>query len=121
MEAFIQSLKVRDIEVQDDVCSKTALFCYNIRYMFDDWRKTGTVYWQEKAIKRQDKEYFLLLTKAYESLLKQSPLFYYALKKVKTNGYTLIHSIGCDDVDETLLTPNEFTAILDHLIKDCIA
>lgn len=120
MEAFIQSLKVQDTEVQKDICSKTALFCYNIRYMFNDWRETGTVYWQGKSIKRQDEEYMVLLRRAYQSLLNQSPIFYYALKKTKIEGYTLMHSIGCTDPSETLLTPNEFTAILDHLIKTCI-
>jgi len=117
MEAFIQSLKVQDIAVQEDVCFKTGLFCYNIRYMFDDWRKTGTVYWKGKPINRQSKDYLMLITRAYEALLNQSPIFHYALSKVKENGYMLKHSIGCEEISETLLTPNEFTAILDYLIK----
>ncbi len=120
MESFIQSLKVKEPNVQREVCSKTGPFCYSIREMFDDWRKTQKVYWKGKEICRQNYEYTSLLIKAYEALVNQSPLYYYALKKVKENGYNLAHSIGCNDITETLLTPDEFVKILWRLIHYCI-
>lgn len=120
MEAFIQSLKVKYIDVQEDVCSKTGPFCYNIREMFDDWRETQTVYWKGKEICRHSKEYIDLLIKAYKALVNQSPIYYYALKKAKDNGYILDHSIGCKDSSETLLTPKEFMDILNYLMKHYI-
>ena len=117
MEAFIQSLKVEDVEVQKDICSKTGPFCYSIREMHDDWRETQTVYWKGKRICRHGDEYFELIRKAYEALINQSPLYYYALKKAKDNGYILQHSIGCKDSSETLLTEQEFIKALQYLIK----
>jgi len=120
MEAFIQSLKVKYPDVQEEICSKTGPFCYNLREMFDDWRETGNVYWKGKEICRQSKKYIMLLTRAYEALWNQSLIFRYALIKVKENGYILDHSIGCDDPSETLLTPKEYMGLLDHLMKDCL-
>jgi len=120
MEAFLQSLKTKEPDVQQDICSKPASFCYKLRPMYNDWRKDQTLYWKGVPIDRHSKDYFLLLTNAYEALLDQSPLFRYALMKAKNNRYILEHSIGCTEVTETILTPNEFMAILDHLIKECL-
>lgn len=113
MESFIQSLKVKDIEVQKDICSKTAAFCYNIREMHDDWRITQKVYWQGKEIDRHSTDYYRLLIRAYYALFEDSPTFRYALKLSK--GYILTHSIGCTDSKETLLTPDEYIKLLNEL------
>ena len=113
MEAFIQSLKIQDIDVQKDVCSKPALFCYGIREMHDDWRISQTVYWRGKEIDRHSEEYMYLLRRAYKKLYDESPTFRYALEKSK--GYTLIHSIGCTDDTQTLLTPDEYIQLLNEL------
>lgn len=120
MEAFLQSLKTKDPVVQKDICAKSAVFCYKLRPMYDDWRKTQTLYWRGKEICRHSEEYHLLLTRAYEALLKQSPLFCYALKKAKENNYILKHSIGCKDPSETILTPDEYMALLEHLMSECL-
>jgi len=120
MEAFLQSLKTKEPDVQQDICNKPASFCYKLRPMYNDWRENQTLYWKGTPIDRHSKDYFILLTNAYEALLNQSPLYRYALNILKENGYTLDHSIGCEDVSETILTPNEFMAILDHLIKNCL-
>lgn len=117
MESFIQSLKVEDAKMQADVCSKTGPFCYSIREMFNDWRTTQTVYWKGKPINRQSDDYFLLLKEAYDKLLEQSPIFRYALTEVKKHNYSLTHSIGCTDKTQTLLTPDEYITLLEHLIK----
>lgn len=120
MEGFIQSLKVQNPRVQEDICSKSGPFCHSIREIHDDWRDTQNVYWKGKEICRHNYEYMSLLIKAYEALVNQSPLYYYALKKVKENGYKLAHTIGCSDPTETLLTPDEFIKILWYLIHNCI-
>ena len=117
MESFIQSLKVNDSFVQKDVCSKTGPFCYSIRTLFDDWRITQKVFWQGKEIDRHSNSYITLLKNAYISLYNHSPIFCYAIKKVKKEGYKLQHSIGCTDSKETLLTPNEYINLLYYLMK----
>ena len=113
MEAFIQSLKVKDKEVQKDICSKTAAFCYNIREMHEDWRIAQKVYWKGEEIDRHSNEYIELLKRAYNALYDQSPTFRYALTLSK--GYTLTHSIGCTNSNETLLTPDEYIKLLNEL------
>lgn len=120
MESFIQSLRVKDVNMQIDVCSKSGPFCYSIRDLLGDWRETKSVYWQGKPIFRESNQYFMLLTKAYEALLEASPIFYNALKQVKENEWKIIHSIGCTNSSETLLTPNEYMTILNHLIKNFV-
>lgn len=113
MEAFIQSLKVKDPDVQRDICSKTGPFCYSIREIFDDWRITQTVHWKGIEIDRHSEEYTSLLRRAYVALLAQSPTFKYAL--LSSKGYRLSHSIGCIHKKETLLTPAEYINLLNHL------
>ena len=113
MEAFIQSLKVKDPTLQKDICSKTGPFCYSIREMFDDWRDLQIVYWKGKSIERESHEYSELLLEAYRKLYLYSPTFKYALLKAKP--YTLTHSIGCTNKKETLLTPDEFIGYLKWL------
>ena len=113
MESFIQSLKVEDLKLQEDICSKPGAFISNIKTIFDDWRISQTVHWKGKEIGRHSNEYMNLLKRAYRSLYEQSNLFKYALEKTK--GYRLIHSIGCNDDTETLLTPHEFVNLLNML------
>ncbi len=113
MESFIQSLKVQDPNVQKDICGKSSVFCYGIREMHDDWRITQTVHWRGNKIDRHSDEYIVLLRRAYQRLYSESPTFKYALEKSK--GYNLIHSIGCTDDTQTLLTPNEYIYFLNEL------
>ena len=113
MESFIQSLKISDEAVQEDICAHTGPFCYSIRTMFEDWRTTQTVYWKGKTIDRHSDEYIELLRRAYNTLYIQSDIFRYAIQKSK--GYKLIHSIGCTDSTETLLTPDEYISFLNEL------
>lgn len=50
MESFIQSLKVQAPDVQEDICSKSNIFCYSLREMLDDWRTTQTLLTENEYI-----------------------------------------------------------------------
>lgn len=114
MESFIQSLRERDIELQKSICSDySGMMAYKMRLALNDWRKEGDVYWQGKTICRYSDEYTLLMTKAYDCLFEQNILFKTVLKRFK--DYHLIHSIGCDDISETLLTEHEYRYQLNRL------
>lgn len=117
MESFIQSLKLKDPLLQEDICNKTGPFCYSIRTMFDDWRLTQKVYWRGKEYDRHSPEYILLLQKAYSKLYFYSDIFKYAINKAKDGNYTLIHSVGCTDKHETLLTPQEYIDLLHYVMN----
>ncbi|MBR5227628.1 MAG: hypothetical protein IKV94_03225 [Clostridia bacterium] len=115
MESFIQSLRTPDVNLQEEICSMTGLFSYNIRTMLPDWRNSQKVYWRGIEIDRHSDEYSTLLYNAYYELYSQSAIFKYALDLTKDKGYSLIHTIGCHDRTLTLLSPNEFIGHLNHL------
>lgn len=113
MESFIQSLRIPIPQVQSETCSMSGPFCYSIRDTLPDWRYKQTVYWKGREIDRHSKEYAALINSAYKELYCQSALFKYALEQSK--GKTLMHSIGCADDRETLLTPEEYLLNLNYL------
>ena len=113
MESFIQSLRVSDEIVQKKICEGyTGYTAYKMRLSLPDWRKEGYVYWRGKKILRESLEYHRLLTKAYDKLF-ENEVFRYCLNMHKDD--ILIHSIGCKDVKETLLTPDEYIDQLEIL------
>ena len=85
-----------------------AASCYN-------WKETGEIYWQGKAIKRESKEYELLIDELYISAI-QNPLYRNILMNCNK---TIIHSIGENDKKETTFTRYEFEFELNCL-KDFI-
>ena len=113
MESFIQSLRVSDEIVQKKICEEyTGYTAYKMRLSLPDWRKEGYVYWRGKKILRESLEYHRLLTKAYDKLF-ENEVFRYCLNMHKDD--ILIHSIGCKDVKETLLTPDEYIDQIERL------
>lgn len=113
MESFLQSLKVKDIKLQIEICSLPGIFCNKIKDVYNDWKETQIVYWQGKEINRLSDEYSILIKRAYMDLYNQSVMFRYALSNSK--DYNLIHSIGYNDKSETLLTQEEFISNLNFL------
>jgi len=114
-ESFIQSLRVKDPDMQKEVCSFPALFCYSIRLDLNDWRKDKTVYWKGNQINRLSMQYSELMSSAYDALFEQSPTFRHLLQS--TTGKLLLHSTGCVINTETLLTPKEYLDNLERLRK----
>lgn len=83
--------------------------------------KDEYIYWQGQAIKRDSKEYDLLVDEVYISAL-QNPLYRQA---VKNTTKPIIHSIGKLLKSETVFTRYEFerqinslSAFLKHLDED---
>ncbi len=115
MESFIQSLRVKEKDIQNEICLKyNGYIAQKLRLALPDWRKTGKVYWQSKEIVRNSEEYDELITKAYDRLFENN-VFRYCLNSFK--DYYFIHSIGCDDSYETLLTEEEYISQLNRLVK----
>lgn len=114
MESFIQSLRVDNKEMQQAICSNySGMMAYKLRLSLNDWRKEGYIYWNGKRIKRNSKDYTKLITKAYDCLFEQNIVFREILRSKK--DYYLIHSMGCDNIDETLLTEEEYRFQLNRL------
>ena len=113
MEGFLQSLKFKSPEIQNEVCKlvgKAAKF----KGKKKKWWRDQTLYWQGEPIKRDSEEYQELLKRAYDALFENEG-FRRALEATK--GATLTHSIGNNDIHRTVLTEREFISQLNRLRK----
>ncbi|WQJ53427.1 MAG: hypothetical protein [Wendovervirus sonii] len=111
MEGFLQSLKFKDPEMQKYVCTlvgKAAKFKGKPK----KWWQTQTLYWQGIEYKRDSQEYQDLLDRAYDALF-QNDGFQKAL--IASGNATLTHSIGKKNINETVLTTQEFCSRLIKL------
>lgn len=118
MEGFLQSLKFKDVQMQEHICllvGKAAKF----KGKKKKWWKTQTLWWRGKEIKRESEEYQILLDRAFNALSKNES-FRKAL--LATGNATLTHSMGKNDKTKTVLTAQEFCSrlykIRNELKKD---
>lgn len=112
IECFFQGIKFKNIDMQNLVLNYSGLDSNNIKIASDyDWKKSGIVYWQGKAINRFDEEYDNLIDELYISAL-QNPLYRNVLKQC--NKY-ILHEIGTLEKEETVFTRYEFEKQLNCL------
>lgn len=111
MEGFLQSLKFSNPEMQEYVCTLVGIAAKRKGHG-KNWYRTQTLYWRGKPIKRDSKEYQILLNRAYNALY-QNEGFKAAL--AATKNATLTHSIGKNKINETVLTIREFCSRLTDL------
>ena len=113
IETFFQGIKIKDKEVQEYIFKYSGLDSNNIKVASDfNWKESGIVYWQGKAIKRDSEEYDDLVAELYISAI-QNPLYRNVLKNVNK---PIIHSIGETNKDETVFTRYEFEYMLNCLV-----
>ena len=114
MEGFLQSLKTSDANLQKKICKLIGKEAKNAgNTLKEQGFDIHTIFWNGKEIDRFSEEYQELLQRAYEAKFRQDPLFRKALKA--TEGKTLIHSIGLQNKQETILTEKEFISLLEEL------
>lgn len=117
IEGVIQGLKIKDKKSQKLCFSYSGLNSNRIKACCDyDWRLNQSVYFQGKKIKRDSKEYQNFIDELYVSLLSNK-LFANALKNVGERY--IMHSIGNENKQETLLSRYEFEYELNCL-KDYV-
>jgi predicted NAD-dependent protein-ADP-ribosyltransferase YbiA (DUF1768 family) len=112
MEGFLQGLKVEDPAEQERLCALSGGEAQG-RGRQHEWKTSGTLWWRGKPVDRLSDEYQALLDRAYDALFEQNKKFRDAL--AATGEAVLVHSIGSDDLTETILTPGEFCARLERL------
>lgn len=116
IENFFQGIKFKDKKTQNYVFTYYGTQAVHIKAASSyDWKETGEIYWQGKAIKRESKEYELLIDELYISAT-QNPLYRNILSNCNKQ---IIHSIGENDKKETTFTRYEFEFELNCL-KDFI-
>ena len=111
MEGFLQSLKFKSIEMQQEVC-KLVGFTAKKKGRDKSWWRKQVLWWQGNSIDRHSEEYQNLLDKAYNALYENKG-FRRALKASKNS--VLKHSIGKSNPNETILTVKEFCSRLTYL------
>lgn len=111
MEGFLQSLKFKSPEMQEEVC-KLVGYAAKKKGYGKNWQRIGYLYWKGIPISRFSKEYQFLLDRAYTELYKNEK-FKAALKA--TNNAVIKHSIGKTDPKQTILTQQEFCSRLTKL------
>lgn len=112
MEGLLQSLKTKNILLQQRVCGysgKAAKRFFRHKIQNIRWKLTGKLYWKGQAIDRYSDEYQRFLDSAYEALYGNDS-FREAL--VNTKGAVLTHQLGKKDMRKTILTEYEFVSRL---------
>jgi len=112
MEGFLQSLKFKSPQMQEEVCKligKKAKF----KGKGKKWFREQVLWWKGNPMKRDSKEYQHLLDVAYQSMFNQSEGFRRALRLSGSGNLT--HSMGKNKISETVLTTSEFVGRLMKL------
>lgn len=114
MEGFLQSLKVKSIKRQRQICMLSGIEAKKAPSSYDNirWKLTGKLYWNGKCINRYSDTYQKLIDRAYLSLYKNTT-FRKALND--SAGSKLQHSIGKHNARKTVLTEYEFLSRLYKL------
>lgn len=114
IESFFQAIKFKDKKVQNYIFSYYGTQAVHIKEASNyNWKDTGFIYWQGMPIKREGKEYELLIDELYISAI-QNPLYKNILYKCNKD---IIHSIGEDNKKDTTFTRYEFEFELNCLKK----
>lgn len=113
-EGFLQSLKFKDPDMQEVVCTYVGRKA-KAAGSKKNWETKGVLYWRGKAIDRFGDEYQILLDRAYLEMAKQSLSFRKAL--FASHNATLTHSIGKNKESDTILTEREFCSRLMKIRK----
>ncbi len=119
MEGFLQSLKVKNQQKQQEICKlygKQAKSAGKRKFW---WKITGNVYWKGRRIHRSSEEFKQLILRAYIEMFKQNHHFYVALSSIdsysSTKGIKLVHTLGKKKKRQTILTEEEFISCLNYL------
>lgn len=104
MEGFLQSLRVKDVEMQKEVAAMHGIKAkmqgqYHII-------KNDTMYYKGVPFNRFSTKYPQLVAEAYDKCFAQNESFQMSI--YATRKHTLRHSIGKSDATQTILTENEF-------------
>lgn len=114
IEGVLQGIKYKDKKIQNLVLKYAGLDAYHTRgaNTLDFWGTSGKLYWQGTEIDRKSEEYQIFLDELYLSAVK-NPLYKKAL--LATENKYLLHHIGNEDVNQTVLTRAEYEERLNTL------
>ena len=114
IEGVLQGIKHKDKKIQNLVFKYSGIDAYHTRASntLDFWGNDGLLFWQGKPMKRQSEEYQNFLDELYLSVAK-NPLYKKCL--LSTGDKYLLHHIGRENENETVLTRFEYEQRLNAL------
>jgi len=111
LEGLLQSFKFEKVHMQGFMCSlvgKTAKKRGQKRNQA--WRDSQTLWFHGHSMKRDSRDYQVMLDEAFLAVATQDPTFQRAL--LDTGDEKLEHTIGSSDITNTALTEEEFCSRL---------
>lgn len=111
MEGFLQSLKTKNPQMQEHICSLVGIAAKKAGAP-KNWQSKQTLYWNGKSYNRTSDDYTQLIERAYDALFENEK-FRKAL--IATGTATLKHSMGRRKKQESVLTKQEFITNLNRL------
>lgn len=110
VEGPLQSFKFQDPEVQREVCRLSGPKAKaKGQERNDSWKSVQKLWWHEIEYDRHSPQYQELLDRLFDALLENAD-FQAAL--LSSGNEELMHSIGCSDPYDTVLTEQEFCSRL---------
>jgi hypothetical protein len=112
IESVLQSFKFESYLEQQRICELSGKEAKKAGQE-KDWKPNQTLYWQEVKYKRNSDDYRQLLDRLYLTVFIENKDFRKDIKASK--GAILTHSIGNQDITDTVLTEQEFCDCLMRL------
>lgn len=114
MEGLLQAFKYENTEAQKATCQLVGFAAKKKGSGRNSyWQQKQTLWWNGKSYPRKSKDYQFLLNRAYNTLYTQNESFRKCLEDAGSAIFT--HSIGRNNIKETVLTEREFCSRLQHL------
>ena len=114
IEGVLQSFKFENPEEQKIICGLWGIQA-KLAGEGKNWKSRQTLFWLGKEYARSSVEYQKLLNRLYMAVYEQDEGFIRDIKKVKKRNLT--HSIGSSDIQNTILTEEEFISKLKMLCE----
>lgn len=111
MEGLLQSFKTKSEPMQAQICTLIGMAA-KMAGSGKNWRQKRTLYWKGKPYRRDKPEYQELLTRAYDALYTAES-FRDALRAAGNAVFS--HSLGHNNVSDTILTTREFLRQINRL------
>ena len=110
IESFFQAIKFPNAKTQKEIFKYSGKEALVLKETTNyNWKENGIIYFKGKKIKRDSLEYDLLIDELYISALQNE--FY--RNAIKNCSLPIIHAIGENDKNETVLTRYEFEFMLN--------
>ena len=105
MEGLLQSFKYKDVEKQKEICLLKGKRAKQAGYSKTGWIKSRSLWVQGKKVDRDSRWWQFILDEAYAELSKSTT---WCAALLNTGSSKLIHTIGSNDPQTTILTQDEF-------------